>query len=182
MREEVNESLVQELRRMLLDGATPSRLLQRLLDDPSAQGILAPGVIDSYFSAAFGDKVYPLTAAQGDVFSGLQFAYLNGDALFKMLEDLSEWRLSVEEMNSPWCEDIEASDIRGKLQEFDAGKDPYLAGSWDRLDPKAQSYIRQSMVSLAVTQEQVHILRLLAERLQQKLFHLEQQAKNAIAE
>jgi hypothetical protein len=177
---EVNEALVQELRRMLLDGATPSRLLQRLLEDPSTEGVLAPGLVDSYFSAAFGNKVYPLTAAQGEVFSSLHFAYLNGDALHKILEDLSEWRRSVEVADTTWCDDIEAVDIRLKLREFDAKKDPYLAGSWDQLDDKAQSHIRHCMAALAVAQEQVHILRMLSERLQQKLFRLEQQVKNGL--
>jgi hypothetical protein len=180
MQQEINETLVQELRRMLLDGATPSRLLQRLLEDPSMQGILAPGVIDRYFCAAFGSKVYPILAAQGDVFSSLQFAYLNGDVLHKMLEDLSQWRSSVEGVNNAWCEDVQAVDSQVKLEEFDAKKDPYLTGSWDRLDAKAQSYIRHCMSALSVAQEQVHILRMLAERLQQKAFWLEQQAKKPV--
>lgn len=179
MSDQVNDTLVLELRSMLLDGATPSRLLRRLLDDPAAEGVLSPGTVDRYFSAAFGNKVYPLTAAQGEVFSGLSYAYLNGDALHKMLEDVSEWRQSVEGIASPWCEDLQASDIRVKLQQFDAKKDPCLAQSWDQLDVKAQSYIRHCLAALRVAQEQGHILRLLAERLQQKLFQLEQQTKQS---
>lgn len=173
MHTEPNESLVQELRKMFLDGATPSRLLQRLLDEPASEETLGPGVVDRYFSAAFGSKVYPLTAAtQGEVFSTLHYAYLNGDTLYQMLENLSEWRRGVE--GDFWCDDVEAIDARVKLREFSPQADPELARFWDGLDPKAQAYIRACVVSLQVAQEKIHALRLLAERLQQKLVQAEE--------
>ena len=167
---------------MLLDGATPSRLIQRVLEEYPTQGIAQITLIDGYFSAAFGNKIYRVGTVDCAVLSNLQYAYLNGDVLQKMLEELSGWRSSVGGGEECWCDDIEAVDVRARMQEFDGKADPYLGGSWDKLDATAQAHIRQNMASLAVAQEQVHTLRLLAERLQQKLFHIEQQAKNAVTE
>lgn len=171
---EIKQDLVQELRALFLDGATPSRLIQRLLEVIPTRGVAQISLIDAYFSAAFGNKIYRVGTVD-DPLSDLRSAYLNGDVLHVMLQDLPTWRPTVDTTDAAWCDDVEAVDIRVKMREFDPSGEPHLASSWDRLDEKAQAHIRHTMASLSVAREQVGILRMLAERLQQKLFHLERQ-------
>jgi hypothetical protein len=174
---EVKPGLVQELRQMLVDGATPSRLIRRLMEDDSFKASPTPALLDCYFSAAFGNKVYQMAVVDGVAFSDLRYHSLNSDVLHKMLQGLNEWRHLVGSMEGCWCEDLEAVDARVKMQAFDGKKDRYLAESWDKLDARAQSYLRHYMAVCEVAHEKVSILQKLVERLQQKLFHLEQQVK-----
>jgi hypothetical protein len=160
MSPDVKPELVRELRQMFLDGATPSRLMRRLLEDDAFKQSHGPALIDVYFSAAFGNKIYRMAIVD----------------LYTIIQGLREWR-STENVEESWCDGLEATDVRVKEQEFDGKRDPYLAASWDQLDAKTQSYIRRQMAHAEVAHEKVWILQSLVERLQQKLFHLEEQLK-----
>ena len=118
MYSDVKPELVQELRQMLLDGATPSRLIRRLLEDDSFKESPSVGVLDHYFSEAFGNKIYQMAVVDDMNFSDLRYHSLNSDVLHKMLQGMNEWRHLVGSVEASWCDDIEAVDARVKMQAF----------------------------------------------------------------
>lgn len=173
MTQRVNPDLVQELRRMLLDGATPSRLIRRLLEDDSFKEQPGDALLDEYFSAAFGNKVYRLALLGDAEFSDLRYAGLNAELSHQVLQGQSEWRQDVETPSLCWCDDLEAVDIPVLLHKFDARADSYLRDAWDQFDARTQAYLRHKFASHQVAAEKVRILQMLVERLQQKVAHLE---------
>src|SRR5579872_2983377 len=83
--------VVSELRLLFQQGATPSRLIQHILERHAGEEHLQFFVQD-YFREAFGvDIVRGVTPFDKDRYDALDYAFLNNDVLAEMIEKQAGW-------------------------------------------------------------------------------------------
>lgn len=171
-----NTDLVNALRTLFADGATPSLLIRRLFEE-TTQEEAPTTLLSRYFSEAFGNKAYQIPVIDDPDFQELRYADLNDELLHQLVQGLPAWKETPECEGESWCDEVQAIDLRARKAEFDPYKDPYLSQVWDKLDRKAQAYITHQILTARVKHEKIRILSKLAERLQQKVFHLEKRVQ-----
>jgi hypothetical protein len=177
----IQASVIEELRSMFKEGATPSRLIQHIVARHPNEGNWH-GLIQDYFREAFTVQIVrglSPTETYRDI--DLRYAYLNEDVLHEMVQMRSSWDKAPndsEEVLPSWLDTLVATSAIDRLQE---GKKlsppPDFSQGWEQLSENDRAGIIRVNASYRGRTELVHILARLAERLQQKLCHLEQQAK-----
>ena len=87
----IQASVIQELRSLFKDGATPSRLIQHIVSrHPQERNW--HGLIQAYFREGFGVSIVRgLPPAENYADINLRYAYLNEDLLHEMVHMRSSW-------------------------------------------------------------------------------------------
>jgi hypothetical protein len=177
----VRASVVQELRCMFKEGATPSRLIQHIVARHPDEGNWH-GLIQEYFREAFAVQIVRgLSPAETYTDIDLRYAYLNEDVLHEMVQMRSAWDPGPKdgEAEPPsWLDTLVATSAIDRLQE---GKQlappPDFSEAWKQLSENDRAGIIRVNSSYRGRTEMVHILARLVECLQQKLFTLERSVK-----
>lgn len=177
----IQASVIEELRSMFKEGATPSRLIQHIVARHPNEGNWH-GLIQDYFREAFAVQIVrglSPTETYRDI--DLHYAYLNEDVLHEMVRMRSSWDQGPndgEEELPSWLGTLVATSAIERLQE---GKQlcppPDFSQAWEQLSENDRAGIIRVNASYRGKTESIHILARLAERLQQRLFRLEQQVK-----
>jgi len=174
-----NPLVVEELRALFRDGATPSRLIQHIVERHDEEQNCY-SLIQAYFREAFGvNMVRGLRPLDKYQHSDLRDAFLNDDLLHEMVEKQSTWNRAANHRelgNATWLAGLTATSLDDHFHEAASGM-AELGNLWNRLDPKEQAVIQRLIAGNSWKYEQVQILIQLAERLQQRVNELESQLK-----
>ena len=170
-------SVIQELRSMFKEGATPSRLIQHIVARHPNEGNWH-GLIQEYFREGFGVPIVRgLSPMETYNDIDLRYAYLNEDVLHQMVQARTTWdheRNESEGASPCWLGSLTATSDLDRLEEAEQlGPSPDLAESWDKLNDKVRRGIVLASSGYKGRTEMVHILARLVERLQQRILSLE---------
>lgn len=172
---EIRPEVVVELRTLLKEGATPSRLIRHIAErHPVTAGRHL--LIQLYFQEAFHVPIVRgLNSIDDYRHDDLRHGFLNDQIIPQMIEHRTEW-LTNEEAAGTWLENLKSRDSREHIELIQRAPDNELRGVWDKLSEREQRSIEVSMASANRLYEQVQILAKFAERLQQRINHLESQS------
>ncbi len=169
--------VIQELRAMFKEGATPSRLIKHIADRHEGVARLH-GLIQEYFIEAFAVPIVRGLDPIADYrFMDPRLAYLNEDLVHEIIEKRSEWDRDHDSLNNgeiSWLDSAKARSDEERFQAAQAGVVPELSQCWQKLSPKEQQYIQRTFASANGLYESVKILARLADRLQRRVVELEE--------
>ncbi len=142
----IKASVIEELRSMFKEGATPSRLIQHIVARHPNEERNWHGLIQAYFREGFCVPIIRgLNPAEtyGDV--DLRYAYLNEDVLHEMVQTRSMWDHDLtkpEERLPSWLDSLVATSPLDRLHQApQLGPPPDLRESWSRLsDPERRRH------------------------------------------
>jgi hypothetical protein len=172
----IRVSVIEELRAMFKEGATPSRLIQHIVARHPNEGNWH-GLIQDYFREGFGVPIVrgldPL-ARYDD--SSLRYAYLNEAVLHEMVQGRTAWdaeRNTADSAESSWLDTMTAKGTLDRIRELEQRGFSELAESWDGLTRQERAALVLTSANLHTRIEMCHILARLVERLQQRIVALE---------
>ncbi len=173
----VQASVIEELRSMFKEGATPSRLIQHIVARHPNEGNWH-GLIQDYFREGFGVPIVRgLSPVETYDNIDLRYAYLNEDVLHEMVQSRTLWDRvpnRTEGDLSSWLDSLTATSALDRLQEAkQMGTPADLSESWGRLNENERSGIVLANSSFKGRTEMIQILARLVERLQQRIVALE---------
>ncbi len=172
----IQASVIQELRSMFKAGASPSRLIQHIVNRHPHEGNWH-GLIQDYFREAFGVSIVRgLTPSENYADIDLRYAYLNEDVLHEMVQMRSSWdqELNQEGVLPCWIDTLVATSATDRLREGKRlGPPPDFSEGWEKLSESDRAGIIRVNSSYKGRTELVHILARLVERLQQQIVTLE---------
>ena len=167
---EPRPEVVNELRVMFKDGATPSRLIRHIVERHEGDHEFHQ-LIQSYFFGAFCVPIVRgLNPVDDYEHADLRFAYLNQMLLHQMIEKRAEW--DTDESDS-WVDSLNAKGDRERIREAEEHLPPDLKRCWPLMTPKEQRYILVSFASANYLSETVKIMSRLLESLQQQVNELQ---------
>lgn len=173
------ETILQELRQLFRDGATPSRLVRHILARHPDEDV-SHWMLRDYLAEAFGlDLVRFLKADSDYSLDNLNLAFLNRILIPEILEQRAVWDNSAEE-SSCWFDGLDATSPATNKAEAKATPLPGVSEeSWTNLTPEDQEAIHVMMATGKTLSQRVKILAVLAERLQQQVEQLEAQLRDS---
>ncbi len=142
----LDSQLVDELRCLFKKGATPSRLIRRVVAQHQGHPKL-DALVRVYFREAFH---VPMLCVDLDELDrephSLPLAKLNRDLPNRMVQMRKEWETaSDEDQPQPgWMESVSATDGGRLLHETDPTAIPVLAESWNQMNPKRKPPLHKS--------------------------------------
>lgn len=168
-----DRQLVEDIRRMFLDGATPSRLVRYVVANAPIRDddIRLRRLVQDYFSEAFGIFLRRIPLSDSDLRNDFSSAGLNQLPLHRIVQNKSDW-LNNRQAGS-WLDDLEVTESNEWSDSVDLSSETELAGVLDHLDDSATKAIKRWISNINFLYEQVQILAALAERLQEKIDQLE---------
>jgi hypothetical protein len=167
-------AVIDELRAMFKEGATPSRLIQHVVArHPDERNWY--GLIQDYFREAFGVQIVRgLSPSEHYDDISMRYAYLNEDVLHEIVQKRPEWDQELNDSQAlSWLGALAAKDTAERIQELESNESPELVDSWNRVSDKDRATIIRITANLNSRIEMCHILARLAERLQQQVLALE---------
>ena len=176
----VNPLVIEELRAMFREGATPSRLIQHIVTRHGEERNWH-GLIQDYFKDAFAVPIVRgLKPLDNYHYEDLRYAFLNQDVLHEIIEKQSGW--NSEEANTPppatgWLHSLSATNAEEAIKKAESAGMPELADYWDRLDSRERLVLCRLIGGFNRRSEMVKILASLAERLQQRILELENELR-----
>lgn len=177
---DTDPKVISELRRMFREGATPSRLVQHIVERVSHDGSRHPrSLIMHYFGEAFANVLIRLPFREDYSTDDLQYSHLNQRLLHEMVGRRSEWDQENTDGPEYWLDDLDARDCAEHNAAAEVEAIDELSGCVGSLDDAARKYIQRISGNTNWLYEQTRILARLAERLQQRINELEQAAGHA---
>jgi len=172
----VDQQIVEELRRMFLDGATPSRLVRYVVTNAPERddSERLRRVVQSYFDEAFGILLRRIPLDPADLRNSFSNPGLNQIPLHRIVQGRAEWA-SQRKDEDRWLGELKATNPGQLNDSVDLSRETELAGVIDDLDDPARMAIKRWIGNINYLYELVEILAALAERLQDKIDRLEEQ-------
>jgi hypothetical protein len=168
--------VINELRLLFRDGATPSRLI-RLVVERHPEEARFHQLIQDYFREGFGIPIVRgLNPIDDYRQADLRYAFLNEQLVHEMLEKRSEWDSAegaIMSTTGSWLDSLTVSGDQQRISQVKAVPIPELRRVWSQMTPEEQDFIDKSMASANGLYETVKILSRLAECLQQRVVELE---------
>jgi hypothetical protein len=168
--------VVNELRSLFRDGATPSRLIRHIVERHAGERRYHQ-LIQDYFREGFGIPIVRgLNPIDDYRHADLRYAFLNEQLVHEMVEKRHEWDTAdgvIAGTSGCWLDSLNATDDQQRSRQVKAAAVPELRRIWSQLTPEEQDYIDRSMASANGLYEKVKILSRLAEGLQQRIVELE---------
>jgi hypothetical protein len=168
--------VINELRSLFKDGATPSRLIRHIVERHAGDRTVH-ALIQGYFHDAFGIPIVRgLSPIDDYQHADLRYAFLNEHLVHEIIQRRSEWDSGGGVGTSgsgSWLDTLSATDAKQRISAMQSVTLPDLSRCWSQLTPDEQYYITMSMASANGLCETVKALSRLAECLQQKIVELE---------
>jgi hypothetical protein len=168
--------VINELRSLFKDGATPSRLIRHIVDRHAGERTYH-SLIQACFREAFGIPIVRgLNPIDDYQHADLRYAFLNEQLVHEMIQRRSEWDsggAAGTREDGAWLDSLTAHDDKQRLREVQSVTLPDLSECWSRLSPDEQHYIQRSFASANGLYETVKILSRLVECLQRRLDEVE---------
>jgi hypothetical protein len=124
-------TLVAELRRLFLDGATPSQLMHCIeLDYPDNPRLHF--IIKDYFEEAFQLPLLRNVIADGDYSPDPRHAHFNRDIVPEIIQRIEDW--NTESLDASWLKGIVVRSLSGHVERLSATRFEELDRVWDTLN------------------------------------------------
>jgi hypothetical protein len=170
--------LVDKLRIMFVEGATPTRLIEQISGHHAGDSGW-PEYVESYFRSAFSvillDREWHDRSSDGPI-SEKTAKNLNSRILHEMVGLAYLWRDKVASIpnGESWLDGLKLSrDELALIDSIQPESEPALANSWSTLSERTREFIRRSMINSQAYYERTEVLLRLVERLQQQVAHAE---------
>jgi hypothetical protein len=168
--------VINELRSLFKEGATPSRLISLIAERHEGERSLHT-LIQSYFLEAFGIPIVRgLDPTDDYQRTDLHHDFLNEQLIHDMVQKRSDWDAGLVAGSSEsgsWLDSLKAVDDEQRINQVQAIAIPELSRCWPQLTPKEKGYIQRSIATANGLYESVKILSRLAECLQQQVAELQ---------
>jgi hypothetical protein len=167
--------VVEELRALFMEGATPSRLIKHIIARHEDEEALYP-MIQHYFREAF---LTPLLQVSPELMlnesQGLNLAFLNVNLLHLMSLTQHEWNRETPptQEGTRWFDGVSVRSDKDSIANMNPLAIPELAKIWDKIDEEAKRYIQRAFGNAQGLYERVLLLAKLAEQLQQQINRLQ---------
>ncbi len=166
----MRQKIVTEIRRLFMDGATPSQLMERIArehkDDPRLHAIIM-----EYFREAFGVPLVRNVVPGDDYSPSSRHAHYNPDILPEIVRRMSDW--NVESLEESWLNGASVCLLAEHTERLKTAHFEELDRVWDTLDDKEKLFIIRKVALKDYYWDVVKLLAMMAERLQQKIVELE---------
>lgn len=154
--------LIDQLRFLFKEGATPSSLIRHIADWHAGDSQL-DSLVRDYFRESFRVAMIRVGPDQvRKIAEGGTLPSLNLNVLPQMIESMPEWD-GPEENDGCWTESFAANNSAA----IDPETLPELAGSWPRMDDEAKLFIQRLIETTHTQARNLETLAALAEKLQQ---------------
>ncbi len=167
----MDEKLIDELRRMFLDGATPSQLMNQIAsqhgDDPRLHF-----VIKDYFREAFGIQLLRNVNSDGDYAPHGRHAHFNRDIIPDIVERIEEWNQAS--LEGSWLGGNVIRSLSEHVEHLESARFDELDRVWATLNEREKLFIIRKIAMKDYYWEVVKLLASMAERLQEKVINLEE--------
>jgi hypothetical protein len=175
----LDKNLVNELRQMFIDGATPSRLMHHIAnqhpDDPRLHFI-----ISDYFREAFSIPLLRNVVSREDYSPNSRHAHYNRDVVPEIVQRMGDWNTA--DLKGSWLVGVSVRSLAEHRERLKAAHFEELDRVWDTLTERERLFIIRKVASANHDWDVMKSLSALAERLQQKIVELEAQLKQAFPE
>lgn len=176
----VRPEVIDELRSLFKEGATPSRLMRQIAerhaDEPDQYGL-----IQEYFLEAFAVPIVRGLKPQDDFRNtGMQYAFLNHHLLHELAVRRSEWD-AEHDRDSQWLDGAAVTDHETRVSSLERPALPELRRIWSDLTADERAAVLRASATSAGHLETVKLLARLAERLQSRVNELEAAVEPALA-
>lgn len=166
----LSESLVAEIRRMFVDGATPSLLMQHIAarhpGDPRIHLIIM-----DYFNEAFQLPLLRNVVPGEDYSPSSRHAHYNRDVVPEIVRKIPDWHSGS--LAGTWLEGAVVRSSREHVARLSGSRRPELSRIWDTLNDEEKQFITHRIAMKDYYWDALKSLALLSERLQQKVVELE---------
>jgi hypothetical protein len=169
----MNENLIQELRQMFIDGATPSKLMSYLAEVGKDSGKPLHFMIMDTFREAFGIAQLRIPPQEDDAHPNFRYPQFNRDVLPHMALYAKEQH--PDSLTGSWLEDLTIRSQQKHEERLRNSKVEALSRVWDDLNEKEKDFILRKVAKADYFWDVIKILAWLLERMQQKNDELESQ-------
>lgn len=170
----MDEKIVNELRQMFLDGATPSQLMHHIATQ-LGHGPRMHFAIKDYLSAAFGIKFLRNILLGEDYSPNTRHAHFNRDIAPEIAQKANEW--SSVSLDGSWLEGITIKPLTEHIERVKSVEIPELKRIWANFNDEEKQFIVRKIATKDYSWEVINLLASMAERLQQKIFEIEERLK-----
>ncbi len=171
----IDQNLVDELRRMFLDGATPSRLMRHIAnqhpDDPRLHFL-----ITDYFREAFGIPLVRTVGGREDYSPDRRHAHFIRELVPEMIQRIGDW--NTESVEGSWVEGVSVCSVNEHSERLRSVRFEELNRVWDTLNDKEKRFIIRKSARIDYGWDAMKCLAKLAERLQQQVVELEERLRS----
>jgi len=168
----MNQQLVDELRKMFIEGASPSQLMHRIAEQYQEDPRLHL-VIGDYFREAFGIPLLRYVVPDEDYCPAAHHAHYNRNVVPEIIQRINEWNTT--NLDGSWLDGLSVCDVKEHENRLQSYQPEELARIWESLTEQEKVYIRRQFVRLDHRWEVMKSLAALAERLQQQVVELQAQ-------
>ncbi len=165
VQEMVNKQLVDELRQMFLDGATPSWLMHRIAQE-HPQNPRIHFIIKDYFREAFCIPLLRDVVADEDYSPGRGYAHYIRDVIPVVLQRLDEW--NSDNLQESWLNGISIRSFNEHTERLKSVHFEELDRVWETLTDKERLFIIRKVAHKDYFWEVMKGLAALAEQLTAK--------------
>jgi hypothetical protein len=173
----MNQRIVDELRRMFTEAATPSRLMhfleQHFKNDPRLHFLIM-----DYFREAFGMPLVRNVLAGDDYSPSIRHAHYNRDVVPEIVQRIEAWNAA--NLEGSWLDGLSVSSLTDHTERLKVARFEELDRVWDTLSDSERLFIIRKVALKDYYWDVVKSLALLAERLQQQVVELEDRLKKAL--
>lgn len=168
----LNPQVIDTLRKMFADGATPSQLIRYLAryhsNDPNW-----PNYISTYFAKAFSIVLLEMEGRSiDDKLDDKTMAILNTQVLHELVGRAHLWKTDAH--GQVWFDGLDISaDELTLIDSVDPKAYPSLVESWPLMSEEGKEFVRRVMINSQSYYEKTQILARLVERLQHRIDELD---------
>lgn len=166
----MDQQLVNELRQMFLDGATPSSLMERIQVHHSEEDNIH-WLIKDYFNEAFDISPLRHGSNDGDYAPDSKHAHFVRDVVPEIISNIEKWNHS--DLQDTWLNGLSVSTFEEHKKRLATPHFEELDRIWDQLNEREKNFIIGRIARKDYFWDVMKALAALAERLQQKVDELQ---------
>lgn len=170
----LKQCIIDQLRRMFIDGATPSELMQYIAQKHKDDSRLH-FIITDYFREAFCIPLLRNVVSEEDYSPASRHAHYNRDVAPEIVERIDEW--NHENLAGSWLDGLSVNSLAEHTQRLKEAHFEELDRVWHNLNDKERHFIIRKIAIKDYYWEVAKMLAAMAERLQQKVVDLEARLK-----
>jgi hypothetical protein len=167
----MNKKLVDELRRMFIDGATPSQLMNHIAQHHKGDARLH-FVIKDYFREAFRVPLLRNVLSEECYYPNPRHAHFIRDVVPEMIERINDWNTT--NLEGSWLNGLSVKSLSDHTERLKSTPFDGLTRVWGDLREEEKLSIVRKVALKDYYWDVVKSLAMMAERLQQKIVELEQ--------
>jgi predicted DNA-binding protein YlxM (UPF0122 family) len=166
----MNQDLIENLRKMFLDGATPSQLMHHIAHQHKDERRLHH-IIKDCFTEAFGVPLLRNVVPEEHYCPNRRHAHYNRDITPEIVQRIGDWNSG--NLEDTWLESLSVTSLADHTQRLKNAHFEELERVWDKLNDNEKLFIIRKVAMKDHYWDIIKVLAHQTERLQQKIVELE---------